>query len=130
MSNYSVEQFNAGQEYLKKAELVTNQLHANILNQKHIHKSLPFYQKEGVLLTAYSPLSHWGYTNLKGETKLKLEKLAETHNVSIQQIAIAWLINHNNVIAIPKAVQLEHVEANAAAASIKLSEKEITDLYI
>ncbi|MFX0002968.1 MAG: aldo/keto reductase [Candidatus Hodarchaeota archaeon] len=130
VSNYSVEQFKIGQYYLKKSELITNQLQVNILNQKHIHKSLPFYQNEGILLTAYSPLSHWGYTNLEGKTRLKLEKIAKTYDASIQQIAIAWLINHENVIAIPKAFQLKHVEANAVAADIKLSNEEIKYLYM
>jgi len=129
VSNYSVDQFKKGQEYLKKAELVTNQLSARITKQKHIHDSLPYYKEEGVILTAYSPLGHRGYKNLKGDIRLKLDKVANSHNASIQQIALAWLINHENVIAIPKAFQKEHVEANAAAADIKLSEAEIKQFY-
>lgn len=123
VSNFSVEQFKQSQNLLN-AELVTNQLHANITKQKHISESLPYYQKEGVILTAYSPLGHKGYTNLKGELREKLDILSETHNATIQQIAIAWLINQNNVIAIPKAFHIEHVEANAKAAEITLSDAE------
>ncbi len=129
VSNYSIDQFKKGQDYLKKAEIVANQLHANIMRQKHIHNSLPYYKKEGVILTAYSPLSHRGYTNLKGDLKLKLDQVAKSHNASIQQIALAWLINHENVIAIPKAFQIQHIEANAAAADIELSEEEIKQFY-
>ncbi len=129
VSNYSVDQFKEGQEYLKKAEIVTNQLRANIMKQKHIHNSLPYYKKEGIILTSYSPLSHRGYINLKGNIRSRLEQVANSHNATIQQIALAWLINHDNVIAIPKAFQLEHVEANAAAADIKLSEVEVKQFY-
>jgi len=129
VSNYSVDQFKEGQEYLKKAEIVTNQLRANIIRQKHIHNSLPYYKKEGVLLTAYSPLSHKGYTNLKGDIRSKLEQVANSHNATIQQITLAWLINHENVIAIPKAFQVKHIEDNAAAADIKLTEEEIRQFY-
>ncbi|MFX0021395.1 MAG: aldo/keto reductase [Candidatus Hermodarchaeota archaeon] len=130
VSNFSVEKFKLAQENLKKTELITNQLHANILNQKHIHNSLGYYQKEAVILTAYSPLSHRGYTNLTGAIRLKLEEIAETHKASIQQIAIAWLINHENVIAIPKALKLNHIEENAAAANIELTDTEIKSLYL
>ena len=130
VSNYSVDQFKEAEGLLKKSEIVANQLRANIKSQKHIHNSLPYYKKEGVILTAYSPLSHRGYTNLKGDYKEKLEEVATTHNASIQQIALAWLINHENVIAIPKAFQIEHVEANAAAADIKLTEAELKLFYI
>jgi len=129
VSNYSVDQFKKGQEYLKKTEIVTNQLRANIMKQKHIHSSLPYYKKEGVLLTAYSPLSHRGYTNLKGDIRSKLEQVANSHNATIQQITLAWLINHENVIAIPKAFQIKHIEDNAAAADINLTEVEIKQFY-
>ncbi len=123
VSNFSVKQFKESQNLLN-AELVTNQLHANITKQKHISESLPYYQKQGIILTAYSPLGHNGYTTLKGELRENLDKLSKTHNATIQQIAIAWLINHKNVIAIPKAFHIEHVEANAKAAEIILSEAE------
>jgi len=124
VSNFSVKQFEESQNYLN-AELVTNQLHTNVTKQKHISDSLPYYQKNGVTLTAYSPLGHNGYTNIKGELREKLSKISETHNATIQQIAISWLINHKNVIAIPKAFHIEHVEENAKAAEITLSEEEM-----
>ena len=129
VSNYSIKQFKKGQECLKKAELVTNQLNINVGKQKHIHESLPYYKKEGVTLTAYSPLGHRGFNNLEGELKEKLNKVAEAHSATMQQIAIAWLINHENVITIPKAFQIKHVESNCEAAEIKLSEDEIKLLY-
>ncbi|MHA2006336.1 MAG: aldo/keto reductase [Promethearchaeota archaeon] len=130
VSNYSVEKFKRGQEHLKSAEIVANQLRANIRSQKHIHKSLPFYKKEGIILTAYSPLGHRGYNKLKGDSRTKLDQVAKSHNASIQQIALAWLINHENVIAIPKAFQVKHIEANAVAADIKLTESELKLFYI
>jgi diketogulonate reductase-like aldo/keto reductase len=124
VSNFSVEQFEESLSFLN-TELVTNQLHANITKQNHISDSLPYYQKNRVTLTAYSPLGHKGYSNLEGELISKLNSIAKAHDATIQQIAIAWLINHKNVIAIPKAFKIEHVEANAKAAEIILSESEV-----
>ncbi len=124
VSNFSVEQFEEGLSFLN-TDLVTNQLYANITKQKHVSDSLPYYQKNGVTLTAYSPLGHKGYSNLEGELIDKLNSIAKAHDATIQQIAIAWLINHKNVIAIPKAFKIEHVEANAKAAEIILSENEL-----
>ena len=124
VSNFSVEQFEESLSFLNN-DLVTNQLHANITKQKHMSDSLPYYQKNGVTLTAYSPLGHKGFSNLEEELKDKLNNIAKAHDATIQQIAIAWLINHKNVIAIPKAFKIEHVEANAKAAEIILSENEL-----
>jgi len=128
VSNFSVEQFKEAQSYLNN-ELVNNQLVANVIKQKHIDKSLPYYQKEGITMTAYSPLGHSGFKNLNGEIGGRLKNLAESHNATIQQIAIAWLINHERVITIPKAFKIEHINANFEATKIKLSEEEIKSLY-
>jgi len=124
VSNFSVEQFKESLGFLN-TDLVTNQLPASITRQKHISESLPYYQKNGITLTAYSPLGHRGFSNLKGELRNKLDGIASTHKATIQQIAIAWLINHKNVISIPKAFKIEHVEANAKAAEITLTENEL-----
>jgi len=124
VSNFSVEQFKEGLSFLN-TDLVTNQLPANVTRQEHVSESLPYYQKNGVILTAYSPLGHKGYSNLEGALVDKLNSIAKAHDATIQQIAIAWLINHKNVIAIPKAFKIEHVEANAKAAEIILSENEL-----
>jgi len=129
VSNFSIEQFKEAQTYLKNTELVNNQLNASITRQKHITKSLPYYQNEGITMTAYSPMGHNGYNNLKGELKEKLERVAKSYDSTIQQIAIAWLINHENVITIPKAFKIEHMEANARASEIKLSSEDIKLFY-
>jgi len=124
VSNFSVEQFEESLSFLN-TDLVTNQLHTNITRQNHVSDSLPYYKKNGVTLTAYSPLGHKGYSNLEGEMRDNLNGIAKAHDATIQQIAIAWLINHKNVIAIPKAFKIEHVEDNAKAAEIILSENEL-----
>lgn len=129
VSNFSVEQFKKAQESLKKEELVNNQLHINITNQKYIHKSLSYYQNNGITVTAYSPLGHKGYTRLRGKIREELEKVALKYNATIQQIAIAWLINHDNVITIPKAFNIDHVIENAKAAEISLLKEDKQHIY-
>ncbi|MFX0043251.1 MAG: aldo/keto reductase [Candidatus Hodarchaeota archaeon] len=129
VSNFSVKQFKEAQKCLKKEELVNNQLHINITNQKHIHSSLPYYKENGITVTAYSPLAHRGYNNLKGKMRETLNQLALKYHSNIQQIAIAWLINHENIITIPKAFNEEHVKTNAKAAEISLLQEDFERLY-
>lgn len=128
VSNFSVDKFRNAQNALKKIELVTNQLKANVKAQGYIHESLSYYQDHNIIMTAYSPLGHQGLTNLNDDLKNSLEHIAKTHNATIQQIAIAWLINLDNVITIPKAVTIKHIKDNAVAADITLSKKEINML--
>ncbi|TXT59093.1 MAG: hypothetical protein BAJALOKI1v1_1480010 [Promethearchaeota archaeon] len=129
VSNFSVDQFKKAQDYLKSEELITNQLKASVEDQKVIHNSLSYYQQNDIIMTAYSPLGHKGLTDIDEALKNKLQSVAENHNATIQQIALAWLITHKNVITIPKAFHLNHVKSNAKAASINLSKREIELLH-
>ena len=56
------------------------------------------------------------------------EKIAKAHGALVSQIALAWVIGHPNVIAIPGAKSVEQVRQNAAAAEIQLNESEMSAL--
>jgi diketogulonate reductase-like aldo/keto reductase len=129
VSNFIMERFTKAQEMLKREELINNQLNASVIHQNHIYKSLPYYQNNNITMTAYSPLGHKGLTDISGDIKKRLENLANKYNSTIQQIAIAWLINHKNIITIPKAFQIKHVKDNAKAAEINLNKNEINQFY-
>lgn len=125
VSNFSVEEFQEAQSYLKNNELVTNQLEINLVKQDEIIDNLDFYQEENVTLIAYSPLNKNNFSGLNKKVKKNLKKIAEKHEATIQQIALAWLINHDNVVAIPRSSSIEHMKENAQAAEIELSEEEL-----
>ncbi|NWC97095.1 aldo/keto reductase, partial [Pseudomonas sp. IPO3779] len=54
-----------------------------------------------------------------------LQHIAERHNATPAQVALAWVLRQDGVLAIPKAVNLEHVRLNAAAAELKLDEHDL-----
>jgi diketogulonate reductase-like aldo/keto reductase len=130
VSNFSLDQFKSARQELRKHELVANQIKINIQNQKPTHESLQYYREQGIILTAYSPLGRYGLRNIEPNLMKMLEDLAVKHNATPHQIALAWLISHENVIAIPKTFQVEHVKQNAKAASIQLTESEIKQLNV
>ena len=128
VSNFSLDQFKTAQQETKKYELVTNQIKINIGYQTSLQDSLTYYQKEGILLTAYSPLGRYGLKKIPPNQMKKLERLTVKYKATPHQIALAWLINHENIIAIPKTFNIEHVKQNAGAAEIQLTEDEISQL--
>ena len=50
-----------------------------------------------------------------------LSKLAERHSVTPLQVALAWVLAQENVIAIPKAMNHQHIDQNIAALGITLN---------
>lgn len=68
---------------------------------------LDYAIEKDIMVTAYSPLA-------KGEvTKNKeLQEIAEKYGKSPAQISLRWLIEQENVVAIPKASTEEHLKEN------------------
>ncbi len=57
-----------------------------------------------------------------------LGAVAARHGVASYQIALAWVLRDANVLAIPKAASLDHVEQNARAADLQLTADDLREL--
>ncbi|HEX4111142.1 MAG TPA: aldo/keto reductase [Stellaceae bacterium] len=84
---------------------------------------IPWCREHGVPIMAYSPIEQGRIL-----TKQALVKIAKARGVSPAQVALAWLIRQDGVIAIPKAADPDHVRDNAAALDLDLSPEELAAL--
>ncbi|MFI5690549.1 aldo/keto reductase [Kribbella sp. NPDC051586] len=58
-----------------------------------------------------------------------IEKIATTHNVTPQQVRLAWTLHQSpNVLAIPGTGNPAHLEENIAAGALQLSREELATL--
>ena len=57
-----------------------------------------------------------------------LREIGEAHDATPAQVALAWVIRHPNVVAIPGARTVEQLERNAAAADLTLTAEEHSHL--
>lgn len=81
---------------------------------------LPWQRRRGIPVMAYSPL---GEGELADD--VRLGAVAERHGATAAQVALAWTLRGDGVIAIPKASREDHVRANRAAADIRLTEEDL-----
>ena len=95
----------------------TNQVLYNLEARGIEFDLLPWQQRAGMPLMAYCPLSQAGA--LLHQPVLR--QVAERHGATPAQIALAWTLRQDGVIAIPKAASSAHLRDNAAAADISLS---------
>lgn len=105
-----------------KIRPVTNQIETNPYHSQQ--KLVDFTKKFGCTTTAYAPIGAAGFTGndlLKDETLLAI---AEKHNSTAAQIALAWNIARG-VIVIPKSMTKERIKSNYEALDIKLDEEDI-----
>lgn len=78
---------------------------------------LAYLHRKGIPLTAYAPLAQG-----RAATDATLAGIGEKHGASAAQIAIAWLLDQDGVIAIPKSGRLESQRANLDARTIRLDD--------
>ncbi|WP_026695197.1 aldo/keto reductase [Peribacillus kribbensis] len=89
---------------------------------------LPWQREHNMPIMAYSPLAQGGSLRNRLLNDPVILDLAGKYRVTPLQIALAWTLRSDHVIAIPKAVQEEHVLANAEAAAIQFTQEDLIKL--
>jgi diketogulonate reductase-like aldo/keto reductase len=99
------------------------------LNERAIeHKVLPWCERHKAAVVAYSPFGHDRFPGPRTAGGKVLRHIADAHHASPQQVALCFLLRRQAVFAIPKSSDIAHVEANAAAADLKLTESELDSI--
>jgi aryl-alcohol dehydrogenase-like predicted oxidoreductase len=131
VSNYSLQRWRAAEDALG-SRVLSNQVRYSLVDRSPERGLLPFAQSEGRVVLAYSPLAQGLLSgrydqhnrpanrvragnplffpeNLEraGELIATLREVASAHSVTAAQIALAWVIRHPAVAAIPGASSVE-----------------------
>lgn len=80
---------------------------------------LAYLRSKGIPLTAYAPLAQG-----RAASDGTLAAIGRKHGASAAQVAIAWLLDQDGVIVIPKAGRPESQRANLEAARIRLDDED------
>jgi diketogulonate reductase-like aldo/keto reductase len=101
----------------------TNQVLYNLMRRGIEFDLIPWCQQRKMPVMAYSPLEQG---RLLGEPALR--GVAQEHSSTPAQIALAWVLRNDQVVAIPKASTPGHVEQLRAALDISLSQPDLEAL--
>lgn len=152
VSNYSLRRWQVAETALGR-RVLSNQVRYSMLDRKPEEDLLRYAEQAGRLVIAYSPLAQGFLSgrydanhppvgairranpyflpeNLERGSALieTLRQVAAAHDATPSQIALAYVLRHPNVVAIPGASSVEQMERNAAAAEIDLTEDEYAAL--
>jgi len=89
---------------------------------------LPWQRRQGIPVMAYCPLAQAGQLQRNLVKHPVLRQVAQEHDADPFQIMLAWCIRGDDVVAIPKASTLAHVEKNARAGQIVLTPEQLQRL--
>ncbi|WP_435157606.1 aldo/keto reductase [Haladaptatus sp. DFWS20] len=121
LSNVDVDQLDTARDIV---EIATVQNRYNVADREH-EDVLSACEDAGIGFIPWFPL---GAGDL-GDKADPLRDIANAHDASQRQVALAWLLHHSPVtLPIPGTSSVEHLRANVASASIDLSSDEMERL--
>jgi 2,5-diketo-D-gluconate reductase B len=117
VSNFSPEQIEEAQEHAD-TKILANQVEMHPLLQQE--ELVEYCQDNDMYLVAYSPLARGKVMEVP-----EIQEIAEKHGVSEAQVSLAWIMQHDNVVAIPKASSEDHIRDNWKARDLELDQEDI-----
>lgn len=152
LSNFPKNRFVKAQQKSDHRILV-NQVNYSLARSGIEKDLLPYATKESILIMAYSPLGQGWLTGKYSENKptpkgirrrnrlfrkqnfrrgekllSTIKEIALNHDVTMSQVAIAWVIRNPIVIAIPGAKSIDQLESNVRSSDVTLTKDDIKRL--
>jgi len=103
--------------------VATNQVLYNLTRRGIEHDLVPACRKRHVPIMAYSPIEQGRLLRHRA-----LKEIGDRHGATPAQVALAWLLQQDGTIVIPKSSNEAHVRENRAAASVKLTVADLAAL--
>jgi diketogulonate reductase-like aldo/keto reductase len=128
VSNFSVEQMIEAQAALSRERIVSNQVEYGLADRSIEEDILPYCQREGMTVIAYSPLGQGRIPRGKGGPFRVLDEIAAEHRKSRSQVALNWVLRKESVVTIPKAIDKAHVRENADVVGWSLTVRDLDRL--
>jgi diketogulonate reductase-like aldo/keto reductase len=104
-------------------EVATNQVLYNLTRRGIERDLLPLCRTHRIPIMAYSPIEQGRVLG-----RAELLRIADRHGVTPVQVALAWVLRAENIIAIPRSGNPDHVRENRAALDIQLTSADIGEL--
>jgi len=118
VSNFSSDQLEQAIS-LSRHPIAANQVHYNVLHRAAVDQKMRgLCAQHGIAIVAYRPVERRLLAD-RASSPAVLDAAAAL-GCTPAQLAIAWLIDQPNVVAIPKATATGHIDENRAAMSVSL----------
>ena len=103
--------------------VATNQVLYNLARRGVEADLLLWCTSRHIPIMAYSPVDQGGILRDRA-----LARVAGRHRATPAQVALAWLLRHQDMMVIPKATNAAHVRENRAALDLALSAADLAEL--
>jgi diketogulonate reductase-like aldo/keto reductase len=125
LSNFDAPHLEAAERIAGPKSIACNQVLYHLGERGIEHQVIPWCEARGVAVVGYSPFGSGDFPGPRTDGGKVLAAIAVAHGATARQVALAFLTRRPSLFAIPKAATVPHVEENAGAAGLTLTETEI-----
>ena len=125
LSNFDVPHLEEARRMAGDGGIACNQVLYHLGERGIEHAVIPWCEANGVAVVGYSPFGSGDFPAPSSDGGRVLAEIARSRRATPRQVALAFLVRRASVFAIPKAASVPHVEENAGAGDLVLSEAEI-----
>jgi diketogulonate reductase-like aldo/keto reductase len=105
------------------AGVATNQVLYNLARRGVEFDLLPWCRERQIPFMAYSPIEQGRLLE-----KPVVRRVARRRDAAAAQVALAWVLRHEGVVAIPKGGNPDHVRQNRRSLEIRLTGEDLAEL--
>jgi diketogulonate reductase-like aldo/keto reductase len=128
VSNFDKDDLDELLDVAGEGKIACNQVLYHLQERAIEHAVIPWCEKHGTAVVAYSPFGHNDFPSARSKGGEVLQAIADARKATPRQVALAFLTRAPSVLAIPKASSAEHAAENADAGDLNLSAAEIAAL--
>jgi len=125
VSNFDVRDLEEALAIAGANKIACNQVLYHLEERGIEHAVLPWCERHGVAIVAYSPFGAGAFPSERSARGQVLGEIARAYSATRHQVALAFLLRVPSVLAIPKAARVAHAIENAAAADLSLTSDEL-----
>jgi diketogulonate reductase-like aldo/keto reductase len=128
VSNFDFSDMEEASAAAGSGEIATNQVLYNLRRRGVEWDVVPWCRERAIPVMAYSPIDQSTSTRRGMLSDPALQSVASRHGATPTQVALAWLLQQEGVIVIPKASHEAHVREDRAALELMLTDEDRTEL--
>jgi len=125
VSNFDVDDLDELLAVTGRGRIACNQVLYHLQERAIEHAVIPWCEKHGVAVVAYSPFGHNEFPSSRSAGGQVLQSVAAAHKATPHQVALSFLARAPSVFPIPKTSSAEHAAENAGAGNLVLSAGEV-----